>query len=79
MLTNSNISLADIAKGSSCRIAAVELEGLMRRRIMDLGLVPGTSVQCVRTSPSGDPIAFYVRGSMIALRKGDAHLIKVYP
>lgn len=72
-------ALSDLAVGSYCQVAAVELEGLIRRRILDLGMVPGTPVQCVRKSPAGDPIAFYVRGSMIALRNEDARLIKVNP
>jgi len=76
---NHTLALSDLAVGSYCQVAAVELEGLLRRRILDLGMVPGTPVQCVRKSPAGDPIAFYVRGSMIALRSDDARLIKVNP
>lgn len=73
------ISLSELAVGAYCQIAAVELQGLLRRRILDLGMIPGTPVQCVRKSPAGDPTAFQVRGCMIALRNDDARLIKVYP
>lgn len=72
------ISLSDISIGTYCNIAAIELEGLLRRRILDLGMTPGTPVKCVRRSASGDPIAFAVRGSTIALRSEDARFIKVY-
>ena len=44
----------------------------MRRRLYDLGFVPGAEVECVMRSPMGDPLAYYVSGSVIALRKNDA-------
>lgn len=72
-------TLADMPVGAYCRISAIELDGLMRRRILDIGIVPGTPVQCVRKSPSGNPVAYAVRGSTIALRCEDARLITVNP
>lgn len=74
---NSQLSLSDLTVGSSCRVNSVELVGLLRRRILDLGIIPGTVVECVRKSPAGDPIAYWVRGTMIALRSNDASQIKV--
>lgn len=47
-------------------------EGAMRRRLLDLGLVPGTRVVCIGKSPLGDPVAYAVRGKVIAIRKRDA-------
>lgn len=73
------LSLADLAVGSKCRIASLELGDLLRRRILDLGLVPGTQVRCIRKSPAGNPIAYLVRGSIIALRTEDVKKIKIYP
>ncbi|HMM23026.1 MAG TPA: FeoA family protein [Selenomonadales bacterium] len=72
-------SLADLKVGTTGKISSIELDGLLRRRILDLGILPGTQVQCVRKSPAGDPIAFRVRDTTIALRSDDASLIKVYP
>ncbi|HWR41697.1 FeoA family protein [Sporomusa sp.] len=74
----STIALSELAVGASCYVASVELEGLLRRRILDLGMVPGTPIRCVRKSPAGDPIAYAVRGSTIALRTDDARLIRAY-
>ncbi|WP_373325859.1 ferrous iron transport protein A [Sporomusa paucivorans] len=74
----STIALADLAVGASGYVASVELGGLLRRRIFDLGMVPGTTVRCVRKSPAGNPIAFAVRGSTIALRTEDAQLIRAH-
>ncbi len=70
-------SLADLTIGSSCRVNSIELAGLLRRRIIDLGILPGTVVECIRRSPAGDPTAYRVRGATIALRNADASQIKV--
>ncbi|EGO65124.1 FeoA family protein [Acetonema longum] len=72
-------TLANLTAGATCKISSVELDGLLRRRILDLGILPGTQVQCFRKGPAGDPIAFRVRNTTIALRSDDADLIKVDP
>ena len=72
-------SLADLTVGTKSKISSIELDGLLRRRVLDLGMIPGTQVECIRRSPAGDPIAFRVRNTTIALRSNDASLIKVYP
>ncbi len=71
--------LSQVQVGSSCMIVNLHLEGLLRRRMMDLGIIPGTPVECIRRGPSGDPTAYTVRGTTIALRKEDAAKINVYP
>lgn len=71
--------LSHLSIGSSCTIAEIGLNGLLRRRIQDLGITPGTTVECLRRGPSGDPTAYVVRGTTIALRKEDAYQINVFP
>lgn len=51
--------------------------GSLKRRFLDLGIVENTLITPVLKSPSGDPTAFEIRGTLIALRKEDANLIKV--
>jgi DtxR family Mn-dependent transcriptional regulator len=51
--------------------------GPERRRLLDLGFVPGTEVLAEMSSPGGDPIAYRVRGTLIALRREQAGLIRV--
>lgn len=70
-------SLAGLSDGQSCYVNTIELRGLLRRRIFDLGIIPGTRIECVRRSPAGNPIAYHVRGATIALRSEDAAGIKV--
>ncbi|KGK87079.1 FeoA family protein [Desulfosporosinus sp. HMP52] len=70
-------SLSDLSLGSACQIVSLELSGLLRRRILDLGIVPGTLIRSIRRGPSGDPTAYLVRGTLIALRSEDASQILV--
>lgn len=51
------------------------LRGAERRRMMDLGILPGTIVRAEMTSPGGDPTAYRIRGTLIALRQEQAKLI----
>lgn len=69
--------LADVSPGSVCQIVSLELNGLLRRRILDLGIIPGTLIRCIRRGPSGDPTAYQVRDTLIALRREDAAQILV--
>jgi DtxR family transcriptional regulator, Mn-dependent transcriptional regulator len=48
---------------------AKALRGQQRRRLMDLGIVPGTKIEAELESFSGDPVAYKVRGTTVALRK----------
>lgn len=68
-----------MSNGSFALVKEVVAEGLTRRRLLDLGLVPGTKVEMIRRSPVGDPIAFNIRGAVIALRKETAAQVLVYP
>ena len=78
------------APGSFERLSGLELgehavvvgisglcRGQPRRRLLDLGIVPGTIVTAELRSPSGDPTAYRIRGAMIALRREQADLIQV--
>ena len=53
-------------------VEALGGQGDARRRLMDLGFTPGARVMCLFAAPSGDPRAYMVRGSVIALRREDA-------
>lgn len=65
-------SLAALAVGQSAYVTEVEGEPAMCRRLLDLGLIQGTRVTCLAKSPAGDPAAYLIRGSVIALRERDA-------
>ena len=58
-------------------IDELNCNGNIRRRLLDLGLVKGTKITPVFKSPSGDPTAYEIRRTLIALRKEDSKLIKL--
>ncbi|RBP05553.1 FeoA family protein [Rossellomorea aquimaris] len=67
--------LYDLEEGTSMRITELQLTGLMRRRLLDLGFVPGSIITSVKKSPLGDPVAYRVSNTMIALRKDESKKI----
>ncbi|MBO5478479.1 MAG: ferrous iron transport protein A [Clostridia bacterium] len=71
------IHLDNLPLGTYGKVDTLNCEGAIRRRLLDLGIVQGTKILPVLKSPSGDPTAFAIRGSLIALRKEDAKLILV--
>lgn len=69
--------LNDIALGERARVLSQRTSGGIRRRLLDMGLVEGTEVECVGKSPCGDPRAYLIRGAVIALRAEDCGKIAV--
>ena len=58
-------------------ISKITGEETIKRRLLDLGLIEGTSIKPVLVSPSGDPRAFEFRGGLIAIRKEDAENVEI--
>ena len=69
--------LGDIMPGQTAVISALNTTGSMRRRLLDIGLIEGTRVECLGKSPLGDLSAYLIRGAVIALRKDDCKNIIV--
>lgn len=70
-------SLDEIKPGESAVVTSLLVHGSMRRRLLDIGLVEGTRVQCVGVSPLGDPAAYLIRGAVIAIRSADSRDVLV--
>ena len=64
--------LNELAPGGVGRVAGLDTEGTMRRRLLELGLVPGTGVKCLGGSPMGGPAAFEVWGGVVGPRSRDS-------
>lgn len=71
--------LTSLKPGQEAQVMAISprIRGAERRRLMDLGLLPGTTIEVEMASAGGDPIAYRIRGAVIALRKSQAQLISV--
>jgi len=71
--------LNELKTGNKALVKKIKASGEKRRRLLDLGLIPETEVVSKRKSPSGDPGAFLIRGTIIALRSEDTSLIEIKP
>lgn len=69
------MKLCDLKPKENGCVKGLEASGVIRRRLLDLGLVQGTKVTVLRRSPLGDPSLYNIRGAMIALRKEEAELV----
>ncbi len=71
------LRLSEISEDEKCIVKSIDANDDIRRRLQDMGLIPGTQIQCVFKSPYGDPTAYLIRGALVALRKTDADNIFV--
>jgi ferrous iron transport protein A len=71
------MNLSQLKPGESGIIAAVGGEGALRRRLLDMGLTPGTRVAVRKVAPFGDPLELHLRGYELTLRGDDARIIKM--
>ncbi|MCI8651920.1 MAG: ferrous iron transport protein A [Oscillospiraceae bacterium] len=69
------ICLSDLHPGQRGVVRALHSTGAMRRRLLDIGLIENTQVECLGRSPGGDPSAFLIRGAVIAIRAEDGRQV----
>lgn len=70
-----NTTLSMLREGECANVRTVMAEARIRRRLFDIGLIEGTKIECLNKSPLGDPVAYLIRGAVIAIRKEDSDLI----
>lgn len=70
-------SLAEIPRGRGARVTRVDGPRAFRRRLLEMGLVPGTDVKVVTVAPLGDPMQIEVRGGQWSIRRNEAAQIAV--
>ncbi|MCD2347152.1 FeoA family protein [Clostridium guangxiense] len=76
-MNNYYIPLSSLKLGEKCKVKRLTSGGILRRRLLDLGLIDDTVVESLEKSPSGDPVAYLIRGAVIALRAEVASMILV--
>ena len=70
-------SLADIPLGRAATVVTVDGARAFRRRLLEMGLVPGTTIKVVTVAPLGDPLRIELRGGQWSIRRAEAALIQV--
>ena len=70
-------TLREVACGQTVTVKKLSGAGLVKRRIMDMGITKGVSIYVRKVAPLGDPVEVTVRGYELSLRKADAEMIVV--
>ncbi len=72
--------LTSLRPGQTATVQALDnaLQGAGRSRLLDLGLTPGTTVAAERSSMFRDPVAYRIRGALVALRRQQADLVLIF-
>lgn len=72
-----DLSLNLLKIGTKAKVIKVNSTGDIKRRLLDIGLIENSLVECVLESPFSDPRAYFIKGATIALRNEDAKDIMV--
>lgn len=70
------VYLSELKTGDCVIVQSIDLYTSHSRRLQDLGFVPNSKIRCAYIAPSGSPMAFWVKGALIALRKDDCQNIR---
>lgn len=70
-------TLDTLKPGEQGKIATIGGSGLLRRRLLDMGLTPGTQVKVVKRAPFGDPVELFLRGYDLSIRLMEAAQISI--
>lgn len=76
-LSVNSMKLSEIQNHAAACVNCLELDGAMRRRLQDIGFVPGARICFAYRSPLGDPNAYFIGGALVALRRSEAEKIDV--
>ncbi|HEY8944073.1 MAG TPA: FeoA family protein [Polyangiaceae bacterium] len=71
------MKLSELEVGAVAVVSGIDGAGSFRRRLMELGIVPGTRVEVRSVAPLGDPLELLVRGSSLSIRRADALTVQV--
>ncbi len=77
--TSAPPTLLSLPAGAAAAIRQIHTQGPMRRRLLDLGLTQQATAVHLFDAPSGDPRAYLIRGTVIALRNADAATVEIVP
>jgi ferrous iron transport protein A len=69
--------LSELPPGQDAVIDTIDASGPIGRRLLDLGLLPGTPVRALRRAPLGDPGVFELRGYRLCLRKSESSRVRL--
>ena len=76
-MDHSEIPLSSLPVGQKAKVTDLISDGSTRRRMLDLGVIRDTEIEPLYRSPSGNPVAYLIRGAVVALRNDVSGMIMV--
>ena len=73
------MTLDQLTDGQPAIIRRISGKGAIRRRLMDMGFVKGSTITRVKAAPLGDPTDYFICGYHLSLRKSEAQLVEIDP
>lgn len=74
---NQTMTLDQLQPGETGMVIKIHATDKVKRRFLDLGIIPDTKIEVLYESPFKEPKAYFIRGATIALRKEDARMIEI--
>lgn len=71
------MTLCDLKPGQKGKVLSFGTEGVLRHRLLDMGITSGIEIQLVKVAPLGDPLEIRLRGYNLSLRKSEASVIEI--
>ncbi|MBD3305630.1 ferrous iron transport protein A [candidate division KSB3 bacterium] len=71
------MTLKSVAPGSRVIVKKLTGHGAVRRRLMDMGIIPGTEIEVLKVAPLGDPVEMKFKGYNLSLRRDEADMVIV--
>jgi Fe2+ transport system protein FeoA len=71
------IHLSDVMPKNKAKVKAIIAENNLKRKLLDMGIIPGVMIEVIKLAPLGDPVEIKVRGYHLSLRKEEARCVTV--
>lgn len=72
-----NRTLKELLPGQKGRVQRVTGGGAIRRRLLEMGVIPGSEIQMERYAPMGDPLEIRIKGYHLSLRREEAEMVEI--
>ncbi len=70
-------TLRELPAGSAAKVTRVHGDGVVSKRLMEMGVIPGTEIRMIKSAPFGDPMQIRILGYSLALRRNEAASIEI--
>ena len=69
--------LSELTPGERGKVKKITGEGQLKRKLLDMGVIPGSEIEVIKVAPLGDPINIKIKGYQLSLRKEEARQISI--